>query len=316
MTERYWQLLISSTVVVFILLLIATLISIFLKTKNPHNQTLQKVFSIVRSWWFLATPALAALILGPIALMVLFFIITCFALVELTKFSKLQGLRNVLLGLFFVITVLQYATIYFGSLDLFYSLILLLAVWIIPILIILRADVKELPNLGALILACLLVIYYLSHVPALSAIRPALWQNQAQASLAILLLIFTTETNDIFQFLAGKAFGRTKLFPQISPNKTEAGFVGGIIGTLILFFYFGPVLLEISVGQSVLLGVCISLTGIFGDLLFSSIKRYYTVKDFSDLIPGHGGLLDRVDSLILTAPVYFHLIYYFKTGAP
>jgi phosphatidate cytidylyltransferase len=314
MADRYANLLVFSTVSIFALLVVATFVSFALRKKKPENLTFQKVQAIVRSWWFIATPILVALLIGPLALLALFFLVTCFALYELTKFSELQNIKRSAVSILIATTVLQYLAIYLGTLTLFYSLIPVLVIWILPSLIILRAEVEKLPSLGSLILTGLLVSYYLSHVPALAIMNPSLWHSSDQASLAILLLIFATETNDIFQFLSGKAFGRIKLFPDISPSKTEAGFIGGILGTVLLFSFLGPALLEITVMQALILGFLISVTGIFGDLLFSAIKRYYGVKDFSDLIPGHGGLLDRVDSLILTAPVYFHLIFYFKAG--
>lgn len=125
----------------------------------------------------------------------------------------------------------------------------------------------------------------------------------------VLLLIITTECNDIFQYLTGKMFGKRKIAPQISPNKTVEGFLGGLILTPVLTNLLGVFLLP---GRSILFytlwGLGISFFGFCGDLFISKIKRRAGVKDTGRLIPGHGGLLDRTDSLIFSAPLFYWCI--------
>lgn len=300
---------------IFLLLFVATLVAQFLLKKSPHNHTFQKVQVIVKSWWYIATPILITFFFGNQALLILFFLVTCYGLIEIVTHSQLFSvIRKPLIILFSLSTAMQYLTIYLGWKIFFFSLIPILFIWIIPTLIIFRAEIKNLPQLVALVMGSLLVSYYLSHIPALPLLMKNLWEQPEQPLMAILILIFTTELNDILQFMAGKAFGRRKLFPEVSPNKTEAGFIGGLLGTTLLYALLGPQFLGLSLQQSLMIGPLISITGIFGDLLFSSLKRYYGVKDFSDLIPGHGGIMDRLDSLTLTAPLFFHLIFYFKGG--
>lgn len=125
----------------------------------------------------------------------------------------------------------------------------------------------------------------------------------------ILLLIITTECNDIFQYLTGKMFGKRKIAPKISPNKTVEGFLGGLILTPVLTNLLGWFLLpERSILFYTLLGLGIAFFGFCGDLFISRIKRRAGVKDTGRLIPGHGGLLDRVDSLIFSAPLFYWLM--------
>lgn len=128
----------------------------------------------------------------------------------------------------------------------------------------------------------------------------------------LLLLVIPTELNDVFQYLTGKAFGRRKITPNISPNKTLEGFVGGLLFTTLLCNLLGLFLLP---GKSflfyTLLGILIGVLGFFGDIFMSYIKRDAGVKDTGNLIPGHGGLLDRIDSLMFITPIYFWLIIYF-----
>ncbi|MCD8179227.1 MAG: phosphatidate cytidylyltransferase [Tannerellaceae bacterium] len=123
-------------------------------------------------------------------------------------------------------------------------------------------------------------------------------------------LVILTELNDAFQYMTGKLFGKHKIMPRISPNKTAEGFMGGIILTTCLANGLGIWLLP--QGNPLiysLLGVGISLLGICGDLYMSDIKRKAGVKDTGNLIPGHGGLLDRIDSLTFVAPVFYLVVY-------
>jgi len=131
----------------------------------------------------------------------------------------------------------------------------------------------------------------------------------------LLLIIFAVELNDIFAYICGHLFGHRKFVPNTSPNKTVGGALGAIVLTTPLFalgshfVWFGTAL-DTPV-RLVGLGVIVSIVGQFGDLMLSSIKRDLGLKDTAKLIPGHGGILDRFDSLILVAPAVFHYVNYF-----
>jgi phosphatidate cytidylyltransferase len=128
----------------------------------------------------------------------------------------------------------------------------------------------------------------------------------------LILLVVPTELNDVFQYLTGKAFGKTKITPVISPNKTLEGFLGGLVLTILLCNFLGFILLpEQSFLFYSLLGILIGILGFFGDLFMSYVKRNAGVKDTGNLIPGHGGLLDRIDSLMFITPIYYGLIVYY-----
>jgi len=131
----------------------------------------------------------------------------------------------------------------------------------------------------------------------------------------VILLLLSVEANDVFAFLSGKTLGRRKLCPNTSPNKTIAGALGALVLTTLLvtgvgWFVFAGTDLQ-SWPLLALLGALVSLSGQLGDLALSSIKRDLGLKDMGVLIPGHGGLLDRFDSLLLAAPVYFHFVGYY-----
>jgi phosphatidate cytidylyltransferase len=139
--------------------------------------------------------------------------------------------------------------------------------------------------------------------------------NETNYRPIVLLTLLAVEANDVFAYVTGKTFGRRKLAPNTSPNKTLGGALGALLLTTLLVAAFGHyVFADTELDRPdrlVLLGVIISVVGQLGDLMLSSIKRDIGIKDTGALIPGHGGLLDRFDSLILVAPAVFHYVGYF-----
>lgn len=127
------------------------------------------------------------------------------------------------------------------------------------------------------------------------------------------LILLLTELNDVFQYLTGKLFGKRKIVPKISPNKTLEGFVGGVFLTIVLSISIGPFTIPgYRLYVYALLGIAIGVLGFLGDVCLSAIKRDAGVKDFGNLIPGHGGLLDRVDSLAFVLPLFYLLLRFFR----
>jgi phosphatidate cytidylyltransferase len=132
---------------------------------------------------------------------------------------------------------------------------------------------------------------------------------EPQLKLAWLFYLFVlTALNDIGQFVAGKLFGRHKIAPTISPNKTWQGLAGGIAVSQIVSLTIGSYLSLATASTLVIFALLLSIIGFVGDLMFSAAKRRLAIKDFSALILGHGGILDRVDSLVLTAPLLYFLL--------
>lgn len=139
--------------------------------------------------------------------------------------------------------------------------------------------------------------------------------NDAHYRPLLIFIILSVELNDVFAYLVGKTLGKRKLAPNTSPNKTLAGALGALVLTTLLVIGLGSFVFEgTKLGEPLalaVLGLIISVLGQFGDLMLSSIKRDLGIKDMAATIPGHGGLLDRFDSLILVAPAVFHVINYF-----
>lgn len=137
----------------------------------------------------------------------------------------------------------------------------------------------------------------------------------AQGIALIFFVLLITWLADTGGFVFGLSFGRHALAPTLSPKKTIEGLIGGVIfsvlGAIISHFWFVPFF---SMWECVILGVGLALIGALGDLAESAIKRSVRIKDSGTIIPGHGGVLDRVDSLLLTAPVFYY--YVLLTSSP
>jgi phosphatidate cytidylyltransferase len=127
----------------------------------------------------------------------------------------------------------------------------------------------------------------------------------------LFFLVMLTQFNDVAQYTWGKLTGRHKVTPTVSPKKTWEGLIGGIATTTLLASLIGPYLTPMDFRWSALAGLIIGVSGFLGDITMSAMKRDLGVKDTGGLIPGHGGILDRVDSLTYAAPVFTHFFRYF-----
>ena len=128
--------------------------------------------------------------------------------------------------------------------------------------------------------------------------------------MMLFYLVTLTQLNDVAQYLWGKSCGKRKIAPKVSPNKTLEGFVGGALTTSVLGWLLGPWLTPFSPLYAALAGLLIGTMGFIGDIVISAVKRDIGVKDSGRLLPGHGGILDRLDSLTYTAPLFFHYVHY------
>lgn len=126
----------------------------------------------------------------------------------------------------------------------------------------------------------------------------------------IFFILLATVFNDFAQMMCGKMFGKHKITPKVSPNKTWEGFLGGVIISTLFAVLVAPSLTSLSIRMSAFAGFFLGIVGFLGDITMSAVKRDMQIKDTSHLIPGHGGILDRFDSLIFTAPLFFHFFVF------
>ena len=154
------------------------------------------------------------------------------------------------------------------------------------------------------------VTYYFTFLMILVAGITAIKYIVSMDRLVFFYIIVATFATDTFAYFGGKLFGKHKLIPRISPNKTVEGSIAGIIGSLIMSLSLGYFTLQNYVPFNITLiaSICIPFIAQLGDLSFSLVKRHYGIKDFGNIFPGHGGVLDRVDSLIFTMIFYYVLL--------
>lgn len=262
----------------------------------------------VNSWWIIFI--IVVLMIGKRE--VLFIAMAFFSFVAFRELiSKLnlshKHRRTILIA--YLAIPLQY---YFAYSRLFVSFLTFIPVGMLVLLpfrsILEDMSEESIKTFSQLHWALMLTVFSLSHIAYLASLPNVDALKEGWAGM-IFFLIVITQLNDVSQFIAGKLFGKRKISPLISPNKTWAGLIGGILGSLGFGMLFRG-LLPHTTAQVALLSVLIATAGFFGDLNISAIKRDLKIKDMGDLIPGHGGILDRMDSLIFSNLVFFYLSYY------
>ena len=213
--------------------------------------------------------------------------------------------RRVLLWAYLAIPI-QFYFIYIGWIVMFYLIVPLYMFLFIPARTVMIGDNEGfLKSCGTIHWGLMATVYALGYLAAYLVIPVE--KNPIGGSVGMLLcILILTVFNDFAQFLFGKSFGKRKIILKVSPNKTWEGFIGGVIATTILSLFLVPYLTPSSIVLAGGAGFVIAVTGFLGDVTMSAIKRDIGVKDTSSLLPGHGGILDRLDSLVFTAPLFFH----------
>jgi phosphatidate cytidylyltransferase len=162
---------------------------------------------------------------------------------------------------------------------------------------------------GTLHWGLMATVFSISHVAFLLVLPKAVNPHGGGPGL-VLYLVFLTQGNDIAQYIWGRTLGSHKVIPKVSPGKTVEGLLGGVATTVFLAWLLAPRLTPLTSRESILAGLLIGLGGFLGDVVISALKRDLKIKDSGTLLPGHGGILDRIDSLSYTAPLFFHFVWY------
>ncbi len=180
---------------------------------------------------------------------------------------------------------------------------------LIPMRMVLKGETDGfIKSAGTLHWAAMLTVFSVSHVAYLLVLPD---KNTLAGGIGLVLfLLFMTQFNDVSQYVWGKMLGKHKIIPKVSPNKTWQGFLGGMLTITLVAALVAPYLTPMNRIEGLIGGLLISISGFFGDVVISAVKRDLNIKDSGSLIPGHGGILDRMDSLIYTGPLFFHYIYY------
>jgi len=281
-------------------------------TGDKGKATVQNLNARIRAWWMMVAVFGLAMATGGIGSVVLFALTSFFALREFITLTPTRaGDHRTLFWVFFVILPLQYYLIAIKWYGLFSILIPVYAFLFIPIRSAVTGDCGNFLERTAKIQWGLMVcVYCVSYVPALLSLNIAGYEGQNGKLMFYFVLI--AEISDVLQYVWGKTLGRHKIAPTVSPNKTWEGFVGGIATATLIgagLWWATPFTPLQSAGMSLI----ITLMGFGGGLVMSAIKRDRGVKDYGNMIEGHGGVMDRIDSLCFAAPVFFHFTRYYFT---
>ncbi len=281
-------------------------------TSEGGRRVVDNLVARVNAWWIMSATIGGALLGGERATIILFTLVSFFALREfITLTPTRRGDHRVLFWAFFIITPLHYWTVATHWYGLFNILIPVYAFLFIPMRIALVGDTQNFLERTAKIQWGLMVaVYFASYGPALHILTIPGYEGRH--GFLIFFLFFVVQISDVLQYTWGKLCGRRKIAPLVSPSKTLGGLVGGGLsacGAGAALWWITPFTPLQAAGMSAV----IVMMGFFGGLVMSAVKRDRGVKDYGDLIPGHGGIVDRIDSLCFAAPVFFHLVRFYFT---
>jgi phosphatidate cytidylyltransferase len=266
----------------------------------------------LRAWWVMVALLGAAMALGKAGIIVLFALASFAGLREfLTLTTTRRGDHWALAAAFFVVLPVQYYLVsieWYGLYSIFIPVYVFL---LLPVVAALRGDVTRfMARVAELQWGLMIAVYCLSYVPALLTLPiPGF---AAKKLLLVAFFVLVVQASDVLQYVCGKIFGRHQIAPRLSPSKTVEGFLGGVLGATLL----GAALWRLTPfvpAQAALMALIITLMGFCGGLVMSALKRDRGVKDWGWMIAGHGGMLDRLDSVIFAAPIFFHLTRFWWT---
>ncbi|MGR6613042.1 phosphatidate cytidylyltransferase [Kocuria rhizophila] len=289
--------------------------------------TLLNVRQRIFAWWIMVAVLVGSLALGETAVVLLFLALSLLALREFANLLPPgERDRRVLSWIMVVLAPLHFWFVWEHWYGMFAIFIPVYAFLFLPVLLALSGRTESFLHRAALSQWGLMVcVYALSYLPAVLQLPVAIHEGRAaadgsavgsggvEAGALLLFLAVVVQGSDVLQYLWGKTVGRHRIAPTVSPNKTWEGFVGGVLSATALgtaLWWLTP----FTPWQAGVLALVSCLLGFVGGLVMSSLKRDRGIKDFGALIPGHGGILDRMDSLVFAAPVFFHLTRFFFAG--
>lgn len=298
----------AAMAVVLGLLVVASCARLILAAKHP-DKDYTELRQRIQSWWWMIGSLFLVLSISFGAAVIFFGFISFLALKEFFSIMPTrQADRRVIFWAYLAIPV-QYYWVYSGWYGMFIIFVPVYLFLFMPMRMVLIGETKGFIQSAALLQwAVMLAVFCVSHIALLLTLPPL--NAEAGSVGLVLFLLFMTQANDVCQYIWGKLLGRHKIIPKVSPNKTWEGFVGGFVTITLCAGWVAPLLTPLTMLQGLGAGIIIAGAGFIGDVVISSVKRDLQIKDSGQLIPGHGGLLDRLDSLLYTAPLFFHYLYY------
>ena len=294
---------------VFALLLLASAVGFALSRRGP-NPTVANLNARIKAWWAMVAVFAVAFLVGRELTIALFALTSFYALREFLSITptRPEDHRAVAVA-FYLFIPLQYWLIWDSWQSLFSILIPVWAFLLLPVLAVIKGETEDFMARTARIQwALMLTVFCISHAPALLILHIPGFAGQN--FLLLFFLITIVQLSDVLQYVFGKLFGKHQVSPRVSPAKTWEGLIGGGLSATAVgagLWWITP----FAPWQAALMALAIVLAGFAGGLVLSAVKRSLGAKDWGTMIEGHGGVLDRMDSVSFAAPMFFHLVNYF-----
>jgi phosphatidate cytidylyltransferase len=297
---------------VFGVLVLASIVGALLRRRvaaGVPNATIDNLNARIKAWWWMVLLLGIAFAFGKGGVVVLFAFIAFLCLREFVSLAYTRRGDHWALALaFFFFLPLQFVLVGIDWYGLYAIVIPVYAFLTLPIFAALSSDTTRFFERAAKVQTALMIcVYCVSYVPALMTLRIPGFEGGNLLLIAWLVLV--VQSSDVLQYVWGKLAGKRRIAPALSPSKTVEGAIGGIASASLLGAALAW-LTPFTVLQATGIALLVNLMGFFGGLVMSAIKRDRGVKDWGTIIEGHGGMLDRLDSVIFAAPVYFHVIRY------
>ncbi|AJD46392.1 phosphatidate cytidylyltransferase [Rhizobium sp. SEMIA 4085] len=304
--------LITLVLGIFAVLIFASLVGYVLHRRlspDGSNSAVENLNARIKAWWIMVIFIGVAFLAGRAGVIILFAFCSFAALREFITLTNTKRADHwALASAFFVVLPIQYYLLWAEEYGIYSIFVPVYAFLLMPIISVLRGDTERfLIRIAEVQWALMICVFCASHVPALLTLNIPGYEERNVLLIAFLVIV--VQLSDVLQYVWGKLFGRTKIAPKLSPSKTVEGFAGGVASATLIgasLWWITP----FTPLQAGLLSLVITLMGFFGGLVMSAIKRDRGVKDWGNLIEGHGGLIDRLDSVVFSAPIFFHLVRY------
>jgi phosphatidate cytidylyltransferase len=301
----------------------------FVALRDADPAKRRQRFASLRTWWLLTITVAASLLAGRFGICLLLGIASCFGWFELTRMVGAQDKNRLATRAGYGLIVVHYLLIISQAMSLIVVFLPVASLVVLAVALLIQDEPKGyIRTSGSLLWGVMFLGYGVSHAAVLMVLPEASSATVGQAGW-FLFLVILTEADDIFQAIVGRLFGghkRHRIAPVVSPNKTWEGFIGGLLVIVMLAPLIAPWLT--TLGQHggpwslpepmqpwigpMLAAILISIAGFFGDINMSAIKRDAGVKDSSNLLPGIGGVIDRIDSLSMTAPIFVYFVIWWN----
>jgi phosphatidate cytidylyltransferase len=294
------------------LLCVASLIGwvLHLRTRGgPSAETVANLNARIRSWWLMCAVFALAMLSGPMLNIGLFAAMSALALREFLGVAPPTAADRVGVWVSFLLLLpLQYYFIVIGWYGMFSIFLPVYGFLFLAAAAAFAGDASDfLARTARLHWGTMICVFCVSHAPALLTLEIPGYRGNGKLLFYLLVVV---QLSDVLQYVWGKLFGKHKLAPTISPSKTVEGLVGGVLsasGVGAALYWVTP----FSPWQAAVMSFMVCILGFLGGLVMSAIKRDRGVKDWGTLIEGHGGMMDRIDSVCFAAPVFFHVTRFF-----